>query len=577
MSRTNRNTLLAGTAMRSKPIFILSIVLILVLALIATASAEKKWTIMVYCCADNNLDEAGVNDLNELELSGSDENLNIIFLLDRWGNFDTHLYYVEHDPDGLPGGNDNNTISTIIDDSAPWLAVEEDMGNPATLQDFVIWSMQNYPAEHYLLSIWDHGSGIFKDGGLFPTKGECWDDNGGDPNDYIDLAELKSVMSAAKNSIGRKLDIVGHDVCVAGQYETHYQMRDYADISIASADNEPMEGWDYHNPFVNLKNDPLMTPTELANQIVYYYWLWYGPDPHCCNTMAAVDLGLMTSDFMPVFENFCDVLVQNFNDCPDLLRAARNDCASYNFPNFDLWNYAEFLTGQEYPVAVQNAAAGLISALETMFINHKVGLYSNGTGCTIWFPSKYSLDGNVEQYENQIDFANTGWPRFLRVFAGEFIINTQSLPDAYVNSAYYQEFTAFNGTAPYHWEKVTGQYPYGMTFRDGSTANISGTPTYAATFGFTLRVTDSSEPPLQDEKRFYITVNDPLPIRGDADGSGKVDITDAVFLVNYIFLDGLEPDPMILGDANCDGTVNLVDVIYLINYVFRSGPPPCEF
>ena len=202
--------------MKSTPIFIFAIVLILILSLTLTASAEKKWTIMVYCCADNNLDEAGVNDLNELELSGSDENLNIIFLLDRWGNFDTHLYYVEHDADGLPGGNDNNTISTIIDADAPWLAVEEDMGNPATLQDFVIWSMANYPAEHYLLSIWDHGSGIFKDDDMYPLKGECWDDNGGDPNDYIDLAELKSVMAAAKNSIGRKLDIVGHDVCLAG-------------------------------------------------------------------------------------------------------------------------------------------------------------------------------------------------------------------------------------------------------------------------------------------------------------------------------------------------------------------------
>jgi len=553
----------------------LTTILIIIFCLAATASAEKKWTVMVYCCADNNLDLAGVNDLNELELSGSDENLNMIFLLDRWGSPDTHLYYVEHDSAGLPGGNDDNTISTIIDADAPWLAVEEDMGNPATLQDFVIWTMQNYPAEHYLLSIWDHGSGIFKEGGTFPIKGECWDDNGGDPNDYIDLAELKSVMAAASASIGRKLDIVGHDVCVAGQYETHYQLRDYANISIASADNEPMDGWDYHNPFVNLKSNPLMTPEELASQIVQYYYTWYGPSPHCCNTQAAVDLRVMTSDFMPAFENFCDVLVQNFNDNSAILTDVRTDCATYNPPNFDLWNYAQFLTGEEYPQEIQTSAAQLIDKINLMFINNLTAMYTEGSGCTIWFPSNYSSHSDVDQYESQIDLANTGWRSFLRVFAGEFIISTRQLEDGYVGSEYYQEFTAFNGIPPFHWEKIGGQFPYGLSFTDGDVAHISGIPTYATQFSFTLRVTDSSVPTRQDDKTFYLKINPPLPKHGDADGSGEINIADAVYLINFVFLDGNEPDPVMRGDCNCDEAINLVDIIYLINYIFRNGPPPC--
>ena len=292
--------------------------------------------------------------------------------------------------------------------------------------------------------------------------------------------------------------------------------------------------------------------------------------------MAAVDLNAMTYEFMPTFENFCDVLVQNFNDYADLLRDVRTDCASYNTPSYDLWNYAQFLTGEEYPQAIRDVAAELISKMELMFINNLTGMYTNGSGCTIWFPSKYSTDWNVNQYENQIDLANTGWPRFLRVFAGEFIINTQNLPEGYVNSEYFQKFTAFNGTPPYHWEKINGQYPYGLVFSDGDTANISGIPTYATTFGFTLRVTDSSEPPLQDDKSFQVIINPPLPIRGDADGSGAVNIADAIFLVNYVFLGSEPPNPLISGDCNCDESVNLVDIIYLINYVFRSGPPPCD-
>lgn len=30
------------------------------------------------------------------------------------------------------------------------------------------------------------------------------------------------------------------------------------------------------------------------------------------------------------------------------------------------------------------------------------------------------------------------------------------------------------------------------------------------------------------------------------------------------------------GDANCDGQANISDVVYLINYLFHGGPPPCD-
>jgi hypothetical protein len=63
-------------------------------------------------------------------------------------------------------------------------------------------------------------------------------------------------------------------------------------------------------------------------------------------------------------------------------------------------------------------------------------------------------------------------------------------------------------------------------------------------------------------------------IRGDANGDGKIDISDVIYLVNYLFIDGPEPVPFEAGDANGDGEVNISDVIYLVNYLFLSGPPP---
>lgn len=63
---------------------------------------------------------------------------------------------------------------------------------------------------------------------------------------------------------------------------------------------------------------------------------------------------------------------------------------------------------------------------------------------------------------------------------------------------------------------------------------------------------------------------------GDADGDGLANITDAVFVIAYIFNNGAEPDPYLAGDANCDGLVNVTDAVYLISYIFNDGPAPGE-
>jgi hypothetical protein len=61
---------------------------------------------------------------------------------------------------------------------------------------------------------------------------------------------------------------------------------------------------------------------------------------------------------------------------------------------------------------------------------------------------------------------------------------------------------------------------------------------------------------------------------GDANGDRMLDITDIVYLMNYLFVGGPAPETLAAGDANCDGVVDDADVIYLINYLFASGPAP---
>jgi hypothetical protein len=62
---------------------------------------------------------------------------------------------------------------------------------------------------------------------------------------------------------------------------------------------------------------------------------------------------------------------------------------------------------------------------------------------------------------------------------------------------------------------------------------------------------------------------------GDANGDTAIDISDAVFLIAYIFLGGPPPSPVPAGDTNCDSANDISDAVYLISFIFGGGPAPC--
>ena len=67
-------------------------------------------------------------------------------------------------------------------------------------------------------------------------------------------------------------------------------------------------------------------------------------------------------------------------------------------------------------------------------------------------------------------------------------------------------------------------------------------------------------------------------IRGniDEDPAEKINIVGLIYLVNYIFNDGVEPP--CLYEANIDGDIlgwiNITDLIYLVNYMFNDDVVP---
>jgi hypothetical protein len=61
---------------------------------------------------------------------------------------------------------------------------------------------------------------------------------------------------------------------------------------------------------------------------------------------------------------------------------------------------------------------------------------------------------------------------------------------------------------------------------------------------------------------------------GDADNSGRINLTDAVYIMRIVFHNGPLPQIANAGDVNGDGAINISDAVWLINYIFMSGPAP---
>jgi hypothetical protein len=157
-------------------------------------------------------------------------------------------------------------------------------------------------------------------------------------------------------------------------------------------------------------------------------------------------------------------------------------------------------------------------------------------------------------------------------------IHTEEMPAAYFQKPYSYSFQAAGGSFPRHWTRISGDLPYGLNFVGETVGTITGTPNYKATFFFTLVVKDNDVPPRTDTVNLAMTITDPPPppyICGDANRNNAVNISDAVFLIAYIFGGGPAPSPSAAGDANCDLAVNISDAVYLIAYIFSGGRVPC--
>lgn len=76
---------------------------------------------------------------------------------------------------------------------------------------------------------------------------------------------------------------------------------------------------------------------------------------------------------------------------------------------------------------------------------------------------------------------------------------------------------------------------------------------------------------------FFDVVGDCQGRCSNSNGDASLAISDAVYIINFIFVGGNIPKPVLAcGDSNGDCKVNISDAIWIINMVFVGGPYPTD-
>eukprot|EP01123_Difflugia_compressa_P011548 TRINITY_DN465_c0_g1_i1.p1 TRINITY_DN465_c0_g1~~TRINITY_DN465_c0_g1_i1.p1 ORF type:complete len:721 (-),score=169.45 TRINITY_DN465_c0_g1_i1:62-2224(-) len=206
---------------------ILSLSSLLFIILIHLPSTSTKWTIFVYMNADNNLEQFSQLNIEQMaKISNSPDKFTFILRIDRngyyWNGTFLDVPYFTGGKDFLIGDNKATEINDLG---------EINMDDPAVLEEFVSWGIKTYPADHYGLVLWDHGSGYIGYG----------DDE--TPKRTLSLPSLYTAISTALN--GEVLDFFGFDACLMADYESIYYASSIAKYYIASLELEPGHGWDW--------------------------------------------------------------------------------------------------------------------------------------------------------------------------------------------------------------------------------------------------------------------------------------------------------------------------------------------
>ncbi len=389
--------------MKNIKIVFIALTAALILSGFATAVSAKpskvSWTFMVYLDADNNLDPYGPLNIQQMSNGLTPEaDINVIVLMDRLEQ-PAYLYKVTH-----------SKVEVV-------LSLEEvDMGSPETLSWFVKYTLKNYPAEHYILDLWDHGGGY---------RGVCWDESSGN---HLSPHDIEKALAEPEQKLKTKIDIVGFDACLMGMIEVCYELKDVTNIVIGSEMLIPGYGWPYESLMHYLSANPNVDPQLLSKEIVEQYVSYYASMKSTYFVQLSAIDETMVPEMAESLNAFANHLSQNINAYKGIIADAR--CAAQQkfimgtmgaYYYIDLYKFADIIEEKADDDTLDALALNLMEKIAAMVfaeehINPQGKLDAKQFGLTINFPP--NMQAYNSRYETYVQcfVTETTWLNLLMTY-----------------------------------------------------------------------------------------------------------------------------------------------------------------
>ena len=377
------------------------IIPLLVLAMLLvsppTARAEAPTTtVMMYMCG-TDLQSACVEDMYEMASVDLPEEVTVAVQAGGAYTWD------DEDLTGEAINRFTITYGTFNDlEVLPW----QSMADKETLTDFVAWAVDSYPADRYILVLWDHGGG---------STGVCFDETAN--YDSLTIHEVNDALhDYSQQNPDFHLDIVGFDACLMATYEMAVHMAQYADYMVASEELEPGIGWNYLGWLSDLANDTGMDSADIAVSIADNFMSACLED----NPNDYLSQSVMNLAALPAFRDQLETYAAYLSDAlsnGQLPTISRSRQRMYSFGKFsdassDQVDFTAFLD------ATRQFAPNMASQLEKSYqdcIYYCIGTdtFDYLTGMSVMLPGDTTLDflDNFaaydcgEQYPNFSQFA----------------------------------------------------------------------------------------------------------------------------------------------------------------------------